>query len=374
MNTPESVVHAVLHCTRRASLVLALFLAIPAAAQEASRDTADRRGEGIVVALKPAAPFVMRGDDGEWDGIAVELWRRVARDAGVDYTFREADIEGLIDAVEAGEVSVGVAALTVTAERERQIDFTHPYYHGGLGIAVPIKPDGLGLRAIFSLFSPPVLAVIGGLALLLLGVGFIVWLAERRRNADQFGGGVVHGLANGFWFSAVTMTTVGYGDKAPVSPVGRFVTLIWMFTSIIVISFFTGGIASAITAAQLSSDIRGPEDLDTARIGAIEGTATLAALRARGIQARRFETIDTLLDALDEGKIDAAVHDAALLAYRIYADERPARMLEATFQQQPYAFALPPADDRREQINRAILDVIASDDWQAVTDRYLAGG
>ena len=38
-----------------------------------------------------------------------------------------------------------------------------------------------------------------------------------------------------FWWAAVTMTTVGYGDKTPVTTGGRIVGLVWMFTSVIVI-------------------------------------------------------------------------------------------------------------------------------------------
>ncbi|MGO2102628.1 MAG: ion channel [Psychroflexus halocasei] len=43
------------------------------------------------------------------------------------------------------------------------------------------------------------------------------------------------------------MTTVGYGDKSPLSLGGRIVGLIWMFMAVIILSSLTAGIASALT-------------------------------------------------------------------------------------------------------------------------------
>ena len=74
-------------------------------------------------------------------------------------------------------------------------------------------------------------------------VGVVMWLGERRRNQAQFGGTAAHGIGAGLWWSAVTMTTVGYGDKAPVTILGRLLGLVWMFAAIIIISSFTAAIA-----------------------------------------------------------------------------------------------------------------------------------
>ena len=41
-------------------------------------------------------------------------------------------------------------------------------------------------------------------------------------------------IASTFWWSIVTMTTVGYGDAYPVSPAGKFVACVTMFGGILV--------------------------------------------------------------------------------------------------------------------------------------------
>ena len=112
------------------------------------------------------------------------------------------------------------------------------------------------------------------LALVLLGVGLLVWWFERRKNPNQFGGNPAKGIGSGFWWSAVTMTTVGYGDKAPLTVGGRLVALVWMFVALIIISSFTAAITSSLTVTQLESAVKGPEDLPKIRVGAIENTTS----------------------------------------------------------------------------------------------------
>ncbi|MCX5856991.1 MAG: potassium channel family protein, partial [Deltaproteobacteria bacterium] len=54
----------------------------------------------------------------------------------------------------------------------------------------------------------------------------------------------IRSLWDGVWWSVVTMGTVGYGDKYPVSPGGRIVGLMLIFSGIGLMSLFTATIAS----------------------------------------------------------------------------------------------------------------------------------
>src|SRR5512146_2904815 len=91
----------------------------------------------LVVATHVAPPFVMRtGDD--WSGLSIDLWRRIAEDLHVTYELRAMDSpEAVVDAVASGQGDLAVAALTVTAARDRKVDFSQPYFSSGLAIAVP---------------------------------------------------------------------------------------------------------------------------------------------------------------------------------------------------------------------------------------------
>src|SRR3984893_14444098 len=87
----------------------------------------------LVVGTKEAPPFAMKAADGSWNGISIDLWRRVADELHLRYRFSEApNVQGVIDGVADGRFDIAVAALTVTAARARVIDFTEPFYVTGL--------------------------------------------------------------------------------------------------------------------------------------------------------------------------------------------------------------------------------------------------
>jgi ABC-type amino acid transport substrate-binding protein len=328
--------------------------------------------EMLRVGTRDVPPFSMQRADGEWEGVAIELWREIAAATDHTSTFRAMELEELLDGVANGDIDVGVAAITVTAEREARLDFTHPYYSSGLGIAVVPERGGILVGLLRRVVSWEFVSALSALAVVLLGAGILVWFFERRRNAEQFGGPAPKGLASGFWWAAVTMTTVGYGDKAPQTFGGRVVALVWMFASIIIISSFTAAIATALTVGQLSAAISGPEDLPGKRVGTVGGSTSEDYLFARGISPRPFDTIETALDALAAGSLDAVVYDAPVMQYhaRRNMDGRVS-VLPGVFERQDYALVLPQGSPLREDFNRIILEKTEGDWWQSVLSKYL---
>lgn len=345
--------------------VLALA-AVPLPAQEAAAG-----GEVLTVGTKIAPPFAIRRDDGTWHGIAIELWEDMAEELGLEYELRETSLEGLLTGLEEADLDASVAALTITAEREARVDFSHSFHTSGLGIAVPSRGGaGAWTSAVRNLVDPRFLTAVASLVVVLFVAGFLVWLFERRRNPEQFEPGA-RGLGSAFWWSAVTMTTVGYGDKAPISAGGRLVALLWMFASVIVISSFTAAIASSLTVAQLDTGIRGPDDLVQAVAATVAGSTSAAYLEDRHLRYDEAATIEQALAAVVAGDADAVVYDEPILRYLVRRSRRGLQVLPETFERQDYALAFPEGSELREPVNRALLEVISRPGWQDVLERYL---
>lgn len=324
----------------------------------------DSEAAPLRVGTKHAPPFAELGSDARWRGISIVLWEDLAGDLDVEYTYEERDLPGLLDGLEDGSLDLVAAALTVTAEREASFDFTAPFHTTGLAVVVREENTPVWLQAIRLLASTSFLMLIATVGFLQLAVGTVVWALERRANPDQFGQrSVWRGLAAGFWWSTVTMTTVGYGDKTPTTMAGRVVAQGWMLCSVVIVSVFTATVASNLTVEQLSSRVRSAADLRNVKVAVVEGSTSDLYAEAHDIDAIRLEGLKSALAALQTGDVDAVVHDAPLLseALRSPATVR-LELLDFRFRRQDYAFAVPTGSSLRESINRALSERLRGHD------------
>lgn len=345
----------------------------PATTQPAvTKPAADLGSRVLIIGTKPAPPFSMQDDAGKWRGISIQLWREIAKELKLKFKFKKQTLKELISEAEAGKLDASVAALTITAKRESRIDFTHPFFTSGLGIAVRSKEKSSAWDSITRIFSMGLVKVLLALLVLLSVIGIIIWFFERKRNAEEFGGGVAEGIGNGLWFSAVTMTTVGYGDKAPKTLGGRLVGLVWMFASIIIISSFTATITTTLTVSRLESSIKGPKDLANKKVGTVPSSTSAAFLKREGIAVKYYPTVLASLQGVSKGEVDAAVYDAPIMRYLAKSKLRgKVRVLAATFERQDYGFALPNKSRLREEINRVLLKKITHPSYKNIVKRYL---
>ena len=274
-------------------------------------------------------------------------------------------------AVERGDVDLAAAAITVNFEREGTMDFSHPFHTSGLGIAVATDRRSGWLNVLERVFSMVFLKIVAGLFGMLLLSGVLVYFVERRKNKEHFGGGFWRGIGAGVWWSIVTLTTVGYGDKAPKTGAGRIIAVLWMLSGILIISSFTAAVTSALTVGQLRSRIRGPGDLLGVSVATVADSTSQSYLQSRHIRNQRFMELKDALSALDAGQVQAVVYDAPMLRFQVVHDHPNFHVLPGTFERQDYAIAMPSDSPWREQINRAVLRVISRRSWEERLEDYL---
>ncbi|WP_262270412.1 transporter substrate-binding domain-containing protein [Microvirga yunnanensis] len=353
----------------RALLFLFGSFIAPSIAPAAAQISGNRE---LVIATKEAAPFAMKAADGSWFGISIDLWRRVGDQLQLRYRFvEEPTVPGLLHGTAEGKYDAAVAALTITAERERMLDFSQPFYLSGLGIAVPsARPSAwqLIIDTVGSFgFVQAILALVG----LAVGIGLLIWLFERRHNED-FGGGAVKGLGTSIWWSAETMTQASTGYLAPRTLPGRILAIVWMAASVVALAVFTASVTSTLTTRKLQGLVSGVNDLTAVRVGVVVGSATTAFLDERRIGYQTFATPQDGLGALKGGTLDAFVYDKPLLAWIVREQfASSAEILEISFDAQMYGIALPPGSPLREPVDVAMLETIQGAWWRQTLFRYL---
>ncbi len=322
------------------------------------------------VGTKQSPPFAIKNPDGSWAGISIELWDHLADELDLEFEYQEATLPRLLSGLEDGTLDAAVAAISVTSERHDRVDFCHPHFSTGLGIAVSTRERTTSWSLLSRVVSDRLVKIIAAMVLIVALCGFLFWLFERKVNTSMFGGKKTQGLGMGVWWSTIVL--FGHKGIIPVSTMGRLLATLAMVASLIVLSILTGVITSVLTVGQLDTGIKRSTDLHHLRVATVAESTSADYLRHRRIFYRGYETPVDAIEAVDTNKADAVVYDAALLKY-FASDEFANRIdvLPVIFNVQEYAIALPPDHSLRKRLNEELLRFRESDAWDELIYRYL---
>jgi len=95
-------------------------------------------GKLIVATDTAFVPFEFE-QNGKYVGFDIDMWEAVAKRMGVEYEIRPMDFNGIIPALQTGNVDVAIAGITIKSKREKVIDFSYPYYDSGVLMMVGAK-------------------------------------------------------------------------------------------------------------------------------------------------------------------------------------------------------------------------------------------
>ena len=87
--------------------------------------------------------------------------------------------------------------------------------------------------------------------LTLVGVGAAVELAFEQHGPDA----TIHNFGDALWWAIVTVTTVGYGDKSPVTAGGRGVAVVLMLPGIGLVGVLSATVASYFVGQRAEVDM-----------------------------------------------------------------------------------------------------------------------
>jgi polar amino acid transport system substrate-binding protein len=273
--------------------------------------------------------------------------------------------------VQRGEADVAIAGISVTAEREQVVDFSHPYLHGGLQVLVAASRVPPLWRQLTRMVSWPFLVLGGSFFLLVLGMAHLMWLGERWHPASHMPRRYGPGIWQALWWATVTVTTVGYGDVTPKGVVGRLLAMLWMFASIFLLAHFTATMTTYTTLRALQGTITSVEDLPGKRLVTVQGSTAAHYLTQRSLTHQTVATIEEAYPLLEQGHVEAVVYDApVLLAYAATTGQGRVQAVGPIFVQEPYSIALQLASPYRKAINRALLALTQDGTYQRLYTRW----
>lgn len=346
----------------------------PGRTQPAPEIPADTRRMRVGVFELP--PYAMRAGDDDWRGMAVTLFREVAQRLGMRYDFvAYPDVASAVRDLAADRVDFLAVGLDPTPDREAQIDFSHAFEQSGTSAAV--RQDHS--PSVFSMWKqiansnlPTMLAWVLGC---MFTVAVVMTVLERSRNATHFGGSWLKSLGESLWWSVTTMSTVGYGDRVPVTWLGRLLGGAWMLLAFALMSILAGVIASELTVGRFKPEVRDLSSLPRLRVASVTDSAAIMDAESHGLKPRAFQTLSEALVALQAREVDAVLGDTAALKYAVR--ESYSRDLVVLPEPLVIEYACLPFSPKlghalRDPFNYWVLRITESASWQTY-HRVVAG-
>ncbi|XP_063982898.1 glutamate receptor ionotropic, kainate 2-like [Diachasmimorpha longicaudata] len=228
--------------------------------------------------LKESA--IMRTGNDRYEGFAIDIIQELSKLLHFNYTLVEqvdkdygspdanGRWSGMLGKIMREEADLAITDLTITAEREKAVDFTMPFLN--LGISILFRKPTKAAPSLFSFLSPFAadvwLNLIGAYIfssslLFLLGrMCPAEWnnpypcIEEPTELENQFT------LKNSFWFTIGSIMQQG-SEIAPIGTSTRMLAIAWWFFSLIIANSYTANLAAFLVVETNVRPIKSAEDL-----------------------------------------------------------------------------------------------------------------
>jgi len=199
------------------------------------------------------------------------------------------------------------------------IDFSIPLITTGFSVLYEQDMFGESKGGMDFIFTSRVLNAFNFLILTIVVAGNIIWMLERIDNEDDFPKPYLEGVSAGMWWSAVTVTTVGFGDKAPRSCCGKLFGFFWMFAGLMICAYFTGTIASGMAeSAAESNDVQGYGAFSGLKVCTVPFYKTGLVgefMAAYPVDVETRPRLEDCLASFEKGDVDGVWYDKPILDY-----------------------------------------------------------
>ncbi|XP_055917698.1 uncharacterized protein LOC129949971 isoform X2 [Eupeodes corollae] len=231
---------------------------------------------------------------------------------------------GIIGDLISGSADMSFAPLTVSRARAEVIDFSAPYFHGGVSLlAAPKRKSEIPLLAFLLPFSPELwIAIFTSLNVTAIAVAIYEWLSPfglnpwGRQRSKNFS------MSSALWVMWGLLCGHLVAFKAPKSWPNKFLINVWGGFSVIFIASYTANIAALIAGLFFHNSGNTPEvSLFKQRVGAPVSSSTESFMKQHRphewehIKKYTLMNIEDGIRGLKNGTLDLLLGDTPILDY-----------------------------------------------------------
>lgn len=324
----------------------------------------------LTVAVHEISPLVMKNGD-KYIGFDIDIWEHTAENMGIAYKYIHVEkFSDLFNLINSGKADIGMGGITINYERELANDFPHPYKKSGMGILIRDEGEADIIGALGIVFKDGFKIWLSFLLLVLLAA-HIVWFTER--GSPAFNDKYMIGIWEGLWYTMVTVTTVGYGDKVPQHKFSKVVAVFVMLIGIGVAGIAMSQLSAVMNVQMFKYTINNPDDLKGKNVAVVSGTTSEEAIHRFGANSKGSNNIEEAILMLEAKRVDAVVFDAPTLQYYAMKNEN-LTTVGSIFDIQDYGFLLPSGSKYKEEISLNILKLKPTVSYSNMITKWFGEG
>jgi len=315
---------------------------LPAAAQKVLR-----------VGVVDGSPPCTYRQSGEWQGLAVDLWTRIATRERLPFVLSEwSSVQSLLDATRRDQLDVAVGCLNVSPERLGLYRFSLPFQEDGLAVMVLNTPLDLSRAFLGSLLGSSLLLLLGGYLLTIALLSALAWRVEGYGEKPETQS---LGLLRSFTKLFQVLATGPGGNMIVSTTRGNALVIVAYLTRIVTGSLLVGYLTVNVVRevqGRTKGNITALSDLRGLRVGVRRGTVSESVLRelnagSDGVKVTILPlgSIGAGVDLLLAGRADAVLGDNLQLSYLLLQVETKGSLPTLALQgirPESQAFALSP--------------------------------
>nr|XP_039251357.1 glutamate receptor ionotropic, delta-1-like isoform X1 [Styela clava] len=355
---------------------------------------------------EPPFVFIDETPTGEfiYSGFSIDLLQALAKKNNFEYElYRVKDNKygiqksdgswnGLIGDVVRGEADLAIAAMTITAQREKVVDFTKRYMDYSVGIVMKKPRESSSLFSFVYPFHTSVwFCILSSLILVSVVIFVLTRVSPLRpppepRDDDDTKITVV----NCFWFAYSSLMQQGSELHTITWPI-RVVTGFWWFFALIVVSSYTANLAAFLTVTRMETPIRNFDDLANQKqvdYGTVVDTSIFDHIMTKGEKAldeqsvykKMSKAINATTNRITEAKIGfkkaetgkfAFLWDVAVIQYEILNHKSCSlTTVPDSIYDKGYGIALEHGSPFRDLLSLGILDLQESGEITKLTAKW----